>query len=806
MRGKSRDPQADAAAALIAHAAPAELHAIASIAARLARLVGRLEKFSFPLVAAPLAGLLTRSENQTATARIEALIHLAALACHGDRKPGLRQLHEWLNVALYDDPITELEVPVEDVFVSNVDAWFGNARLFSGRWQHNAEYVRACVEMLLRIQDRPWTQQTLGHVVALLRVSEALAERAGVERYTRTTSGTREKTLVRASTVAESSTNVSFSDEDLAAIGAEPGALAPFVFQGEHADLLVGDSLGHSALERRPLVRFKGRTTIVFPTAIGAAIRHFAIERASAARELRLFQSTCHLAQFTEVFLLGRADWKIEYVEMLEPDPGDGMREFIGAFDDGGAVHLVFVPDDFEAIAKGGLSGTHQLEGAVRERMQDRAAALAAEPDCRRGLTVLVHGGMGREFSPVWGDLPTGWHQLCVSVPDFLLLGAKRDFTAMRAWKLLQQVDDLETKGAVLPNLGGFFNLVAFADHVDYELVPVNMRLAPAYLHSDFMLPFRHAVRTAMDRHAAMGPDGSSWIGVERRPKDARLDELQGSAAFFSPVHRAQEEVLACVESASRPWWVQHGKVPEAGWHRDLTFKVLDLILGWLGRLVPMLEERCATLPSGPVAFRIRFPEIETFSRRDAEVAQAPAAPAVSVEDGQIVIACTPGYLRSFLSPGNLGDRLMLASLTRGVDALPQHRGGGRAPCRRGGGALVRRQGPQDRSSSPHRAKGTTRSHREGRNPRWRIQDGHAGGALVRPADSRHRSWHRAVPAPSSPRDGGHDIASHRVWGLERGQSSNSAIKGSRDGTIREAMPTMPSSGGVHAGSRQEVS
>ena len=208
MRGKSLDPQAEAAAAFMAHAAPSELRAIASTAARFARLVGRLEKFSFPLVAAPLAGLLIRSENHTATARIEALIHLAALACRGDRKPELRQLHEWLNVALYNDPITELEVPVEDVFVSNVDAWFGNARLFSGRWQHNAEYVRACVETLLRNLDHPWTEQTLGHVVALLRVSEALAERAGAERYAQTTSGTGEKIVVGASTVAQSSEHV----------------------------------------------------------------------------------------------------------------------------------------------------------------------------------------------------------------------------------------------------------------------------------------------------------------------------------------------------------------------------------------------------------------------------------------------------------------------------------------------------------------------------------------------------------------------------------------------------------------------
>ena len=654
----------------MAYAAPVELRAIRSIAVRLAKLTTRLEKFSFPLVAAPLAGLLIRLENHTATARIEALIHLAALSCEGDKAPKQRQFREWLNDAIYNDPITEIEVPVEDVFVSNVDAWFGNARLFDGRWHNNGEYVRACVETLLRMVGRPWAVQTLGHVVALLRVSEALAERAGVPRYARTASRPREKIAVGASVLRESSGHVAFSDEELVAIGVEPGVLNPFVIQDEHADLLVGQSLDHSVLERRPLVRFKERTTVMLPTAIGAAIRRFVVERASAAGDLRLFQSTCHLAQFTEVFRLGRADWEIGYLEMIEPDPDDGMREFVGRFDDGGYVHLVFVPDDFEAIVKEGLARTHRLEESVRERMQDRAAALAGERDYRIGLTVLVHGGIGREFSPVWGELPHGWHQLCVSAPDFMLLGSKSDFTAMRAWKLLQQVDDLEAGGTVFPNLRGFFNLVAFAYHVDFDLVPVNMSPGPTYLHSDFMLPLRYAVRVALDRHASMAPDRKSWIGVQRQTTDGRFDEIQGRAVFVSSAHRSEGEVLACVEFASRPWWVQFGDLPEARWHYGIVFNVLEMILGWLVRLVPVLEERCRTLPGGPVAFRIRFPDIETLSQRDAEVAQAPLAPAVAVEDGEITIDCMPSYLRSFLSPGNLGDRLMVASLVRGVDSL----------------------------------------------------------------------------------------------------------------------------------------
>ena len=170
MRSKSRDPQAEAAAALMAHAAPAELHAIASIATRLARLVGRLEKFSFPLVAAPLAGLLTRSENHTATARIEALIHLAAVACQGDRTPGLRQLDEWLNVEFYDDPITEHEGSCRGSVRLGMSTRGSATRASSAALAEQRRACSRCVETLLRIQDRPWTEQTLGHVVALLRV------------------------------------------------------------------------------------------------------------------------------------------------------------------------------------------------------------------------------------------------------------------------------------------------------------------------------------------------------------------------------------------------------------------------------------------------------------------------------------------------------------------------------------------------------------------------------------------------------------------------------------------------------------
>ena len=42
--------------------------------------------------------------------------------------------------------------------------------------------------------------------------------------------------------------------------------------------------------------------------------------------------------------MLGRPNWGMGYIEMPEPDPGDGMREFIGTFDE-----VAYVPSCLRA-------------------------------------------------------------------------------------------------------------------------------------------------------------------------------------------------------------------------------------------------------------------------------------------------------------------------------------------------------------------------------------------------------------------------------------------------------------------------
>jgi hypothetical protein len=70
---------------------------LSGIAARCPSLICRLQKFHFPSIAQPLAGLLTLPANDPAHVRLSALLHLAAMFCHGHKDPTLAQLREWLN-------------------------------------------------------------------------------------------------------------------------------------------------------------------------------------------------------------------------------------------------------------------------------------------------------------------------------------------------------------------------------------------------------------------------------------------------------------------------------------------------------------------------------------------------------------------------------------------------------------------------------------------------------------------------------------------------------------------------------------
>ena len=276
------------------------------------------------------------------------------------------------------------------------------------------------------------------HVIAILRLSEAIADRAQVARNTLTESPPLQPIEVTTSIVESARLHVTFTDTDLSALRIRSTDLDPFVFESKHRGALGTETLGHTCLERRPLVRFGGHTIVTLPTAIGAAVRRFLIEEALAANDLDSFQAAITEEQVANVHSSGSRLWRLEPASPISIVEPSDTREFVGTFDHGSDVHVVYVPDRLADIVRGGLRGPRGLDSLVTERIVQVAWARTTHSEYRRGLTILIFGGIGRPYAAHLTEGPPDWHLLALPISDFVHLGWDHDLSARRAWKMVR--------------------------------------------------------------------------------------------------------------------------------------------------------------------------------------------------------------------------------------------------------------------------------------------------------------------------------------------------------------------------------
>jgi len=637
------------------------------LVARHPALVRRLEKFSLPSVVLPLAGLLTLPATHPANLRLSALIHLAAMYCRGDRDPTLAQLREWLNEIILKDPIAQREDPVEDVCVSNVVTWFGNARLFDGGWQENDFALESFLVAGMQLREE-WMAPVLRSATALLKMSEATATRAAVPRYTLSKELPRRPLRVVHSTAGVAQEYVSFPYRELETMEIGPTSLAAFKFDEPNATALENETIGHTTLERHPLVYTREGVVLALPTAVSAAIRRLMIECAQAAGRLDALQDVIAKYQFEQVRRLGCVGWGIRELDLAE----EALEfEFIGSFDEGSYVHLVFLPDTLAPVLKEGLQSIDSVADEFTKRVDEKAHAISKRPDYQRGMTLLVHGGAGRGFYAGFGEAPDQWERLILPASDFMLLAWDEEMTALRAWKLLDYEKQLLERGMYFVNVNGFMNLYGYATLQDFALVPSEMPSGGMLaLGADYVTGVRHRIRTSVDKHAAILTASPGYLTVQRRQPSHYFKQAENLPIYISAAHAASGELLGCVETASRPWWVRCTQRSDNSRASSVIFQVWDLTLNWLLPVATALEGALHSLPPGPLLISLTFPQVETFAAKQGANVDPPIGPSVSVEGGEINLSCSAEYLRSFASEKNIGDRLMVKALLEGGHAL----------------------------------------------------------------------------------------------------------------------------------------
>ena len=131
-----------------------------------------------------LAGLLTLPSLHANALRIETALHLSAAYCAGNRTARRYELAQWLNDDTLLGCVKHLEDPASDVFVTNIDTTEGNRRIFEGDWSSSAYYAQCVVDTLLAPRAPRECTGLIPPVSALLRLSEEVAERLNLKRWT----------------------------------------------------------------------------------------------------------------------------------------------------------------------------------------------------------------------------------------------------------------------------------------------------------------------------------------------------------------------------------------------------------------------------------------------------------------------------------------------------------------------------------------------------------------------------------------------------------------------------------------------
>ena len=661
------DHTSNALTAYMAMSMANDVRRISAITSRNGKLLRHLEKFYFPRAAPLLAGLLTRIDNHCATARIEAIIHMLALVGRGTAVPTHNDIRRWLNNDIRKDPISQIEDPPEDIFVSNLVTWFGNVRLLEGSWNDNGYYVQTCLSALSVLQEKTWAVSARRHVTAVLRLSEAVAERANVSRNIRSDSLPRRPIKITRPVLAQSASYVAFTYSELIDMHISPSDLDPFVFQQTHVPPLISETLGHTSLERRPLLHYRRRIIVVLPTAIGAAVRRYILECASEAGELETLNTAITQLQIESIKSIGLPFWGIRRLQMPSVAFHGRSVDFVGTFDDGGYVHLMYVADNLAETATHGLQGVNFLEGLIDPRVDAHANSLSAKADYRHGLTCLVHGGIGRGFSAGFGEPPAGWQRLGLAIPDFLLLANDSDCNALRAWKLLQQEESIQSKGFFLKNINGFPNYYEFRSRMKFGLVPETLHSGIIDIGTEFVALLRYRLRNSVDFHAAVAPGGGSWLEVQRKNLAPLFSDAENAPVYISRHHAQSGSLLACTETTQCAWWTCCEDLPPVGRQRDIAIMIWEMTLNWLEHLAPRLQQLVDVPASKPPTYYLSFPEIDKFTDTYALGGGDHGEPAVVVLGDRIVVECSPEYLRSFVNADNIGERLMISALVRGA-------------------------------------------------------------------------------------------------------------------------------------------
>lgn len=647
-------------------------------------LAARLAKLDPVAAASAFGSLLTLAPWQASCLSFEVLVHLALAAAQGKGKPDEAFVRASF-AELGSGPCGYLEDPSEELFVGTVRSPRGNFRVLEGIWEANAFLLQRFIDVVEDMPEGSGYDEIRHTIYALLTLSDMICERSGLERHQlggeMPVEALDKRTL---GSLGAKMRRVRFSFVELEAAGIDPLLLAPFLFTSPDRALLLGQMVGASTLERRPLIRDSKSLYVVLPTAVSVAIRYFIIERMTDAGMLGALRrgiANEYARHFRGTRLLGeRLGTSISFQET-------SYGAFAGtvlAVDKGHYLNLVFFTDHLADLANTGLAGTNpdsaKIAKAISEYIDHARTEVAKQPDFISGINFLVGCGVGRGVGLSFSSKPDPcWQVEYASAHDFDTLSWVTKFKPLSLWRLMASRGAFEALGTSLHNYNGLLNLVAWARSLDGHLVPhgnmpeemaMDGRGAMILVNQNSQRQLRHEVAKKQDTRVVRFVDGR-MIPVRRNIQSDFADDR--AAPDYASEELNEEGWLRAVHLAQgRAWWGE-ASVPE-GTSGDIAYERWRLVAMWLSRAAATLDD-LGGLPAGPLHWRAEFAETPTdWDMERPRMSYDEARLAVSVEVGRsnntIITRATKAFDLALHHEENIAERALVDALIEGCFEL----------------------------------------------------------------------------------------------------------------------------------------
>lgn len=659
---------------------------VSSIVKELPNIRRLLEPLDPIETAAAVGGLLTAPEIQSNCLRLEALIHLAICFCRGQRKPSGQQIGQLFGI-LGEGVTGRYEDPAEDVFVSSIYTPRGNFRVLEGIWESAGFFLQRVVNVVNGMPDDEGYNELRESVYGLLKLSDAVCERAGLTRY-QLGNEMPENTLPKRFTgsVTRMQDRISFSEDDLRSLGIAPIHLADYTFDKQWRGLLLEENIGHSSLEKHPIIVSGSHYYLVLPTAVSAAIRRLVIKsisdvglKESFLKALAKEYSAC--LGFTPIMLdatreirFGRTENGIISGLMFEADKGR-------------YISLAFYLDSLEDFESGGLVGFNpdpdNLAEELRSWSEKSSAQAEADSNFKEGIFLLVGCGIGRgSMLDLDGLVKDRWHIKAISAPDFVTLSWAPKFKALSLFRFLSSVEKLEEMGVRLQNINGLLNLVAWANSLDGHLVPhgeipdefiVEGGISTVAIQQNCLRDLRHEVLSTWDPHVEQYIDGK-WLFVQKEGRSF-FEEDSRQPTFVAIDRDNPGPPRSVYVTKSRVWWFLAHAAPQQV-PKGVVYERWKMLAVWAQRAAPIIEERIAGIPAGPllceVIFTSQFSNTPIIERLSLAEALADIEIMADHEEKTIKITVGDGFEKAIFNEENIAERALIISLVKGVSFLAQ--------------------------------------------------------------------------------------------------------------------------------------